>query len=268
MAKKRLGESLHKAKKAKNDEFYTQRTDIDKELQYYEHHFEGKTVICNCDDPRISEFVRYFVLKFHTLKLKKLIAVCYKNQNPDMFSQGTSEKAVYIEYSGEPVCRTEQDFDKIPTQELAGDGDFRKKESIELLKQADIVCTNPPFSLFREYVKQLMKYEKKFLIIGNKNAITYKVIFPLIRDNKLWLGYANPSFFNTPNGISKKVQGLCRWFTNLEHKKRNEELILYKTYTPEEYPRYDNYDAINVSKVAEIPMDYARKRFNKLVSFR
>ena len=271
MAKKRLGESLHKAKKAKNDEFYTQRTDIDKELQYYEHHFEGKTVICNCDDPRISEFVRYFVLKFHTLKLKKLIAVCYKNQNPDMFSQGTSEKAVYIEYSGEPVCRTEQDFDKIPTQELAGDGDFRKKESIELLKQADIVCTNPPFSLFREYVKQLMKYEKKFLIIGNLNAITYKEIFPLIRDNKMWLG-GTPSFsaFKVPKYYEEKsnrfwidesgqkwrsLGNIC-WFTNLDNPKRNQEIILCEVYSPEKFPKYDNYDAIEVDRVDNIPMDY------------
>jgi len=251
--------NLHHAKRAKNDEFYTQMNDISAELKHYTEHFEGKVVLCNCDDPWVSNFFRYFTLKFSTLKLKKLIATCYKNQQPDLFSKNEFEQAIYLEYEGS------QNNNDVPSQEeleasikyLKGDGDFRSDECIELLKQADIVCTNPPFSLFREYVAQLIEYDKKFLIIGNMNAVTYKEIFPLIRDNKVWLGCNSVKEFKQPDGTIKKF-GNVGWFTNLPHKKRNEKLILFKKYHghEDEYPKYDNYDAIEVSKVVNIPEDY------------
>ncbi len=262
--------SLHAANKAKNDEFYTQLSDIENELRHYKHHFKDKTVYCNCDDPRISNFFHYFSYNFEHLGLKKLIATCYKNQNSDLFSQNDSEQAVWLEYTGD------KDGNGIPTPEeisvkpLKGDGDFRSEECIELLKQADIVVTNPPFSLFREYVAQLIEYDKNFIIIGNRNAITYKEIFPLIKNNQMWLGngfQAGNAYFATPvrkiyaEGVYDKETGLvkfrnCCWFTNLDIAKRHEELILYQTYNPADYPQYDNYDAIEVSKVADIPCDY------------
>ena len=213
-----MNKNLHKAKTAKNDEFYTLREDIDKELQYYESHFAGKVVYCNCDTEE-SNFYKYFVDNYDRLGLAGLLRMNYDSKT--------------------------------------GDGDFRGEESIELLKQADIVVTNPPFSLFREYIAQLMEYEKKFIIVGNKNAIINKEIFPLVKDNKIWFGYTGPNEFALPGGkLTKKVNGLCRWFTNLKHKKRNEDLILYKKYTKKDYPKYDNYDAIEVSKVKDIPVDY------------
>ena len=227
--------NLNKAKTDKNDEFYTRLEDIEKELKHYTEHFKGKVVYCNCDDANRSNFFKYFSTNFQKLGLKKLITSGLKDN-------GTGVVAI-------------QKGDDIDIYD--GNGDFRSEECIEFLKEADIVVTNPPFSLFREYVAQLMQYGKKFLIIGNKNAITYKEIFPYIKNNELWLGTTNPNEYFLPNGeITKSVAGLCRWFTNLEHKKRNEELILYKSYNPTEYPKYDNYDAIEVSKVAEIPMDY------------
>ena len=264
--------SLHAANRAKYDEFYTQLPDIENELKHYSEHFHGKTVYCNCDDPTISNFFRYFELKFDQLRLKKLITTCYKNRQTEMFSKHDSETAVRLEYVGngtEPA-----------KFQLKEDGDFRSEECIELLKQADIVVTNPPFSLFREYIAQLIEYDKKFLVIGNMNAITYKEIFPLIRDAKLWLGHGpagSDMLFNVPkdyaselvrnkkegsayrlvDGVIKGRLGNAVWFTNLDHKKRNEELVLFKRYSPEEYPKYDNYDAINVNKTDHIPVDYA-----------
>jgi len=260
---------LIRAKRAKNDEFYTQLTDIEKELCHYKDHFKDKVVLCNCDDPRVSEFFNYFVLNFKHLGLKKLITTCYKNQEPDLFSRHDSDRAVYLEYNGSLSGK-----DNVPTakdigiKHLKGDGDFRSAECIELLKQADIVVTNPPFSLFREYVAQLIEHDKKFLIVGNKNAITYKEIFKLIKENKLWLGHRNINddmWLMLPkdstnaekviNGIKLKHINAC-WFTNLDIKKRHEYIICYRNYTPEKYPKYDNYDAINVDKVADIPCDY------------
>jgi hypothetical protein len=265
-------DNLHKAKRAKADEFYTQLSDIENECQHYWEHFKGKTILCNCDDPRVSNFFRYFSLNFEHLGLKKLIATCYKNQDIDLFSQESSEKAVYIIYEGDKNGNRQVDDNELEVKELQGDGDFRSKECIELLKEADIVITNPPFSLFREYVAQLIEYEKKFLIIGTQNAITYKEIFKLIKENKIWLGNGfrgGNAYFEIPEtasrdyakGVYDKETKLvkfrnCCWFTNLDHKKRHEELILYKNYTPEEYPKYDNYDAIEVKKTAEIPMNY------------
>lgn len=272
MAEKSSNSSLHRARDAKKDEFYTKLEDIAEELKHYKHHFKDKVVYCNCDDPKISEFFRFFSLKFEDYGLKKLIATCYKNQNVDLFSQNKSEKAVYLEYEGDKNGNHIPDPEEIETIPLKSDGDFRSKESIELLEQADIVVTNPPFSLFREYVAQLIEHDKKFLIIGNQNAITYKEIFSLIRDNKIWLGNKNGDMaFRVPkhyeprktrywqdeDGQKWRSMGNICWFTNLDHKKRHEELILYKSYNEKEYPKYDNYDAINVNKVAEIPCDYS-----------
>ncbi len=265
-----LNKNLHKAKREKNDDFYTQLSDIENELKHYQHHFQGKVVYCNCDDPKISNFYHYFSHKFHSLGLKKLITTCYKNRQHDLFSSNDDEKSVWLEcgkgivedggYSpSEPVVRW-----------LKGDGDFRSAECVALLKQADIVVTNPPFSLFREYVAQLVEYEKKFVIIGSKNAITFKEIFPLIKNNQIWSGYGfqnGNAYFATNNtnnyakGVYDQATGLVKfrnvgWFTNLDHKKRHEKLTLYKRYSPEEYPTYDNYNAINVDKVSEIPMDW------------
>lgn len=265
-------DNLHKAKRAKADEFYTQLSDIENECKHYWEHFKGKTILCNCDDPRVSNFFRYFSLNFEHLGLKKLIATCYKNQDIDLFSQESSEKAVYIIYEGDKNGNRQVDDNELEVKELQGDGDFRSKECIELLKEADIVVTNPPFSLFREYVAQLIEYEKKFLIIGNKNALTYKEIFTLIKANKIWTGVRGFSggmwFKSDYEGKTEKIikdwEGNTEriinvpsiWFTNLDHKKRHEELILYKNYTPEEYPKYANYNVIEVSKTAEIPMNY------------
>ncbi|MBU4368397.1 adenine-specific methyltransferase EcoRI family protein [Patescibacteria group bacterium] len=275
MANKSSNKNLRDASKAKKDEFYTQLSDIEKELGHYEKHFKNKAVFCNCDDPRISNFFHYFSYNFEKLGLKKLITTCYKNQQPDLFSRNNSEKAIYLEYTGD------KNGDKIPNPEeigikhLKGDGDFRSKECIELLKQADIVVTNPPFSLFREYVAQLVEYDKKFVIIGNLNAITYKEIFKLIKENKIWLGHSIHSGdreFGVPddyplNAASSRidengkkyirVKGV-RWYTNLDYKERHEDLILIKTYKghESEYPKYDNYNAINVNATKDIPDDY------------
>ena len=265
-------DSLHKAKRAKADEFYTQLSDIENECRHYKEHFKGKTILCNCDDPRVSNFFFYFSQNFEHLGLKKLIATCYKSQDINLFSEGNTEKAVYIVYEGDKNGNKKVDDNELDIKELQGDGDFRSKECIGLLKEADIVVTNPPFSLFREYVALLMEYEKKFLIIGTQNAITYKEIFKLIKENKIWLGNGFKSgnaYFQIPDDATRKyAKGVydeetklvkfrnCCWFTNLDHSKRHEKIILYETYNPEKYPKYDNYDAIEVKKTAEIPQDY------------
>ena len=260
--------NLHAANKNKKDEFYTQLVDIENELKHYRAHFKDKTILCNCDDPRVSNFFHYFSYNFEQLGLRKLITTCYKSQSRDLFSQNDSEKAIWLEYFGDRNGNRVPDPEEIGIHYFEGDGDFRSKECIELLKQADIVVTNPPFSLFREYVAQLMKYEKKFVIIGNQNAITNKDFFPLIRDNKVWLGYGFKggaahfiSKYEDTATAGDHREGMIRvsgvnWFTNLEIPKRHEDLILYKMYNEEEYPKYDNYDAINVDKTADIPMDY------------
>lgn len=265
--------NLNKAKEAKKDEFYTQLEDINNELKHYREHFRGKAVLCNCDDPRVSNFFTYFAYNFEFLGLKKLITTCYKNQDVDLFSQGQCEKAVYLVYEGDKNGNHTPDAEEIGVMPLKGDGDFRSPECIELLKEADIVVTNPPFSLFREYVAQLIEYDKKFLIIGHQNAISYKEIFPLIMQNKIWLGasiHSGDRKFWVPDtyelraagcGIDEtgkkyiRVKGV-RWFTNLDYKERHEDIILYKPYTNKEYPTYLNYNAIEVRKTAEIPLDY------------
>ena len=280
--------NLIAAKTAKKDEFYTQLTDIERELQHYWKHFRGKTILCNCDDPYESNFFKYFALQFNQLGLKKLICTCY-NGSP---VQGNELLLHFDGYDSEPtkiaykVEITEvKDLngdgavdlgdvryllrnDKNVLQRLKGGGDFRSKECIELLKEADIVVTNPPFSLFREYIGQLMEYGKKFLVIGHQNAITYKEIFPLIKENKIWLGFGfkgGATHFVSPYEdkatATNHKEGMIRvsgvhWFTNLDHNKRHEELDLICHYSSEEYPKYDNYDAINIDKVSDIPMDY------------
>lgn len=260
---------LHKASKAKKDEFYTQLSDIEKELKHYKRHFKGKVVLCNCDDPRVSNFFHYFAYNFEKLGLKKLITTCYKNQNLDLFSQNDSEQAIYLEYEGDKNGNNVLDPDEIGINHFKGDGDFRSEECIELLKQADIVVTNPPFSLFREYVAQLNEYDKNFIIIGHQNAIKYNFVFKLIKENKVWLGngftggaahFINRHYEDYAAAGDHK-EGMIRvsgvqWFTNLDINKRHEEMILYKTYNAEEYLTYDNYDAINVNKTKEIPYDY------------
>ena len=280
--------NLNAAKTAKKDEFYTQLTDIERELQHYWPHFRDKVVLCNCDDPYESNFFKYFALRFNQLGLKKLICTCYDG-SPVMGTElslfgldteGEQKKVAYkveitevSDVNGDgAVDLSDVEYliqnDKNVLSCLRGNGDFRSQECIELLKQADIVVTNPPFSLFREYIGQLMQYEKKFLIVGHQNAITYKEVFPLIKENKVWLGYGFKGgaahFFSPYEDIASagdhkkdmiRVSGV-NWFTNLEIPKRNEELDLVCRYSPEEYPTYENYDAIDVSNTSDIPYDY------------
>ena len=266
--KKTWNAQLGKAKRAKEDEFYTRLEDIERELRHYEHHFKGKTVLCNCDDPRISNFFHYFSYKFEDLGLKRLITTCYKNQERDLFSQNNSERAIWLEYLGDKNGNRVPDPEEIGIRYFKGDGDFRSEECIELLKQADVVVTNPPFSLFREYVTQLIKYDKKFLIIGPQNAIHYKEVFPLIMTNRIWLGYGFKrncahfyTFYEDNATDADHREGMIRvpsitWFTNMEIPKRNEEMVLYRRYNPVDYPKYVNYDAIDVSTTADIPEDW------------
>ena len=291
-------ENLHRAKDAKKDEFYTQYEDIQNELNHYEQHFKGKTVLCNCDDPFESNFCKFFLRNFNYLGLKRLICTSYSTspvvgQQLSLFDDENEPlvqgNGYVMDIKEVPMANgrgvSDDDIDallrskKRGVKKLKGDGDFRSEECIEYLKEADVVVTNPPFSLFREYVAQLMDYGKKFIIIGNKNAITYKEIFPLIKDNKLWVGVTPMTkdlhFISPQSHVDELIKSgrktsyvfengvyLTRspsiWFTNLDHNKRHEELILYKRYhgNEDEYPRYANYDAIEVSKVSDIPCDY------------
>jgi hypothetical protein len=291
MSKKTLNKNLHKASKGRNDEFYTQLPDIEKELKHYKDQFRGKVVYCNCDDPFESNFFKYFAANFNALGLKKLITTSYV-KSPIVGGQLPLFEMKGLKPSGKDTFKIEikevtdinsngainlddveyfLKHDKNTATPLRGNGDFRSEECIELLKEADIVVTNPPFSLFREYVDQLVKYEKKFLIIGNTNALTYKEIFKLIKKDKLRTGYTNFNvgmFFVVPDDwehfhhIDKDGKKIARvstscWFTNLEVEKHKEFITLYKKYNPNEYPKYENYDAINVNKYTDIPCDYA-----------
>ena len=241
--------NLHRAKKAKNDEFYTLLSYIENELRHYRDHFKDKVVYCNCDDPTQSNFVKYFQINFDKLNLKKLIATGYRKD-----SRGV--KLVY-----------DSNRKDANVEELEGDGDFRSEECVKLLDESDIVVSNPPFSLFRPYVAQLVKYDKKFLIIGNINATKFKDTFPLIKNNKLWLGFGTNSWYRVPDDFDdrpgvkiedgkKYFKVMSRWFTNLDVKKRHEKLVLTEKYDPARYQRYDNYNAINVDKTVDIPKDY------------
>lgn len=252
--------ALLKASAAKEDEFYTQLSDIEKELRHYKEHFKGKTVFCNCDDPETSDFWRFFSLNFSVLELKKLISTHYEIDKP----------SYKLEYSMLPDTNGQYTLQIIQTK-LKQNGDFRSPECVEILEQADIVVTNPPFSLFREYIAQLIKYQKKFVIIGNQNCVSYKEIFPLIKDNQIWLGYYNGNMeFKVPdyyeprktrywvdeNGQKWRSMGNICWFTNLDIEKRHENIILYRTYNNKDYPHYDNYDGIDVGTIRDIPIDY------------
>jgi hypothetical protein len=286
--------NLRQANKAKKDEFYTQLSDIEKELKYYKKQFKNKVVYCNADDPFESNFFKYFASNFNELGLKKLIATSYAGspvvggQLPLFEVEGlkTAKKKEPHKIEINEVKDLDKDgavnmsdvewllkHDKNVAAPLKGDGDFRSEESIEILKEADIVVTNPPFSLFREYVAQLMKYKKEFLILGNSNALTYKEIFKFIKVNKLWLGasiHSGDVEFQVPDDYEIRSKSLridksgkkyvrvpsIRWFTNMDYAQRHEDLILYKKYNTGEYPKYDNYDAINVDVTKDIPMDY------------
>lgn len=260
MAKDIGNTNLHSSRNAKADEFYTQISFIENELKHYKNYFQGKTVFCNCDDPEWSNFWKYFRLNFYELGLKKLISTHYEESKPsyrmDIVSTDNGEQCGIPDYVITP---------------LNENGDFRSPECIEILKEADVVITNPPFSLFREYIAQLMEYKKDFLVVGNQNAITYREIFPLIKNNEIWLGYNSGHFwFRVPdyyeekptdfkideNGVKWRRMGNICWFSNIDNEKRHEEMILFHSYTPENYPEYDNYKAINVDKTVEIPCDY------------
>lgn len=257
MSKKPSNKNLHGAKSSKKDEFYTQLSDIENELKNYKGHFKNKTVFCNCDDPRVSNFFHYFSYNFEKLGLKKLITTCYKSQNIDLFSENKSEKAIYLEYSGDLTGDNIPNIEEIGIKHLKGDGDFRSKECIELLKQADIIVTNPPFSLFREYIAQLIEYDKKFIVLGNINSLSYKEIFKSIKEDRIWIGYNCVRYFKIPDGTLYEA-ARSYWFTNLDISKRYYDLILTKHYEGSEqnYPTYDNYNAINVNRAENIPIDY------------
>ena len=269
-AAKPLNRSLHAAKTTKQDEFYTQLSDIEKELRHYAPHFAGKTVLCNCDDPRVSNFFHYFTHHFDRLGLKKLVTTCYQNNDANLFSEHDDAYGLHLEYTGSPTGNPVPDPDDVGIKTLEGDGDFRSPECVELMKQADIVVTNPPFSLFREYVGQLMEHDKKFLIIGNGNAFKYKGVFNFIKDDRIWLGYTHPVAFRVPDhyemrkvrswrdddGNNWRSLGNAYWFTNLDIPKRHEKLVTYKTYDPNAYPKYVNYDAVEVGRTDNIPADY------------
>ncbi|HDZ54592.1 MAG TPA: modification methylase [Candidatus Nealsonbacteria bacterium] len=292
MKTKSLNTSFLRANKAKKDEFYTQLSDIEKEAKHYKDQFRGKVVYCNCDDPFESNFFKYFAANFNALGLTKLITTSYVKspiaggQLPLFEVEGlkpTGKEPFKIEIKevsdidGDGAVNLDDvkyllKHDKNTATPLNREGDFRSDECTELLKRADIVVTNPPFSLFREYVEQLMEYNRKFLILGNQNAITYKEIFKLIKENRLWLGYDNggTKWFQVPenydiqtesrikieDGVKYFSMGNIAWFTNLDTTKRHEELTLYKKYSSEEYPKYDDYDAININRYVDIPMDY------------
>ena len=270
---KNRSSDLHKAKQNKKDDFYTQLTDIEKELKYYKNELAGSTIYCNCDDPKISNFFHYFSYNFESLKLKKLITTCYKSKQVDLFSTEKSNSAVFLEYNGDKNKNKIPDPEEIDVQELEGDGDFRSQESISFLKESDIVVTNPPFSLFREFIQQLIDYEKKFIVIGSINAITYKETFRLIKAKKMWLGasiHSGDREFGVPNDYPLNASGSrvdehgnkfisvkgVRWWTNIDYRERHEDLVLFKKFNTNEYPKYDNYDAIEVKKTKEIPYDY------------
>ena len=273
MTRTNRNRDFQEARQAKKDEFYTSLSDIELELTHYGKHFKGKVVYCNCDDPRASNFFRYFSANFQKLGLKKLITTCYRSLDVDFFGRKDSEEAVYLEYTGDKTGGRVPSAEEIGIKPLTGDGDFRSAESIGLLKQADIVVTNPPFSLFREYVAQLVEYEKKFVIIGNMNAVTYKEIFPLFKNNQMWYGPSIRSGdreFRVPTNYPINAAGSrvdeygnnyirvkgVRWFTNLDYPSRHKDLALQQTFSPDAYPKYANFDAIEVGKTKDIPLDY------------
>lgn len=288
-------QDLTEAKNAKNDEFYTQLVDIEKELKYYKEYFNNKVVFCNCDDPYESNFFKYFAMNFNYLGLKKLICTSYDNSpiaytqlsfinGTEKFFPNNNRKSYKIEitevndYNNDGAVDLSDvkyllQNDKNSLTMLDGNGDFRSQECVDLLKECDVVVTNPPFSLFREYVAQLIEYDKKFIIIGNQNAITYKEIFSLLKSDKMWLGnsiHSGDREFRIPDSYEVRSKSLridekgyryirvvgVRWYTNIDYRERHEDLLLYKNYIPEEYPFFENYDAINIDKTCDIPCNY------------
>ena len=296
--------NLHDSARNKQDEFYTQLSLIESEMKHYKHHFAGKTILCNCDDPYESNFFKYFAMNFNALGLKKLITTCYASspvtgQEFEYYIDNGGQLSFIADADNSPMQETERKPYKVEITEvtdenndgridlsdveylmrnkkntmtlLDGDGDFRSPECVQLLREADFVVTNPPFSLFREYIALLEEYQKHYIIIGNMNAVTYKEIFPMIAENRLWLGYNSGHFwFKVPdsyevkktdfkideNGQKWRRMGNICWFTNVDIEKRHENMVLFRNYTPELYPKYDNYDAINVNKTVDIPCDY------------
>lgn len=296
--------NLHDSARNKQDEFYTQLSLIESEMKHYKHHFVGKTILCNCDDPYESNFFKYFAMNFNALGLKKLITTCYASspvtgQEFEYYIDNGGQLSFIADADNSPMQETERKPYKVEITEvndenndgridlsdveylmrnkkntmtlLDGDGDFRSPECVQLLREADFVVTNPPFSLFREYIALLEEYQKHYIIIGNMNAVTYKEIFPMIAENRLWLGYNSGHFwFKVPdsyevkktdfkideNGQKWRRMGNICWFTNVDIEKRHENMVLFRNYTPELYPKYDNYDAINVNKTVDIPCDY------------
>lgn len=266
-----LNTSLNNAAAAQEDEFYTQLVDVENELRHYSSSFRDKVVYCNCDDPSHSAFFHYFSLKFNVLGLKRLVTTCYKSRDRDIFSTGDAERAIYLQFDGYRDGERVPNIDDVGINYLQGDGDFRSTECVKLLNEADVVVTNPPFSLFSEYLNLLIENNKSFIIVGPYNAITHKDIFPHLMNNRVWLGNGfngGNAFFSIKNkrefakGVYDETTGLVKfrnvtWFTNIEHRKRNEELVLYKSYNETEYPRYDNFDAIEVGYTKLIPYDYS-----------
>ena len=268
--------NLNRAGVEKNDEFYTQLSDVEDELRHYKKHFKNKVVLCNADDPRKSAFAHHLMYKFEEYGLRKLITTCYKSKQKNLFSKNDSNQAIWLEYNGDKNGNRIPDLKEIGIHNFKGDGDFRSSECVDLLKEADLVATNPPFSLFKEFVEYLMSYKKKFIIIGNQNAVGYNNIFKLLKENKIWLGNnagamtfrvsdrynsSNMKYVEDKNGQKWKSLGNVCWFTNLDFPKRHDDIILYKKYTPNEYPTYDGHNGpdckiINVNKTKEIPKNY------------
>lgn len=271
--------NLARAKDAKEDEFYTRLEDIEAELGHYSRQFRGKTVLCNCDDPMASNFTKYFCLKFKELGLKELICTCYKNCDYSLFTSNADEHGMYFSYKGTNGLDHVPGESEIDMHYLEGDGDFRSDECREIMKRADVIVTNPPFSKFRDYLTQIIRLEKRFLIIGSRNALTYKEVFPLIKENQVWLGYGfsgGNAYFRTTADPSQFAEGVydpetklvkfrnCCWFTNMDVVSRHESLVLVKKYYDADgkaddnaYPKFDHYDAINVDKVTDIPKDFS-----------
>lgn len=271
MPKKSLNATINRSRNEKNDEHYTQLSDIENELKHYREHFKGKVVLCNCDDPRCSNFFKYFTINFELLGLKKVIATCYKSQDADLFSVGKCEKAVYQIYEGDKNKNKRVDDEEIEVKNLDGDGSFDSPECLALLEEADIVVTNPPFSRFLDFIQLLIKYNKKFLLIGNIFHAKAKEIFPHFKANRLWMGYYNGNMeFRVPDSYSGEgnrswvdekgqkwhSQGNIVWYTNLEIERRNDTLPLFRHYDPAVNFKYFNYDAIDCNRYTDIPCDY------------
>ena len=250
-----MGNSTYnKAQKNKNNEFYTRIEDIENELEHYKDYFKGKVVLCNCDDPRASKFFHYFSYNFEYLGLKKLITTCYQNKSMDLFTSYDSDNAIMLEYYGDKNGNRVPDPEEIGIIELNGNGSFDSPECLKVLDEADVVVTNPPFSELKSYIPLLNKHKKDFLIIGSDTAFMLKDIFPMFMKNEIWTGMTRATKFTTPDGSVKSVA--TYWYTNIKNNRITDERILYKNYNESSYERLENYDAINIENLDDIPMDY------------